>query len=205
MAKTLSSVALAAPTVDPNISDGGNFAMTIDPTFTGSGVVTNYVLTWEWDQGTATWATIGTSSSAGLYHAGTNPLTTNTENNSTLTIYGGAAGTYNIRGKGNTYYTAELEVTVTAAAYSLTCDYGSFAEAGQDVTFKRGEVLTCEYGSVALGGQACGLVAARIIACAYGSITLTGQDITLTYTEAVAGGVLTVALDTWISDQMWVR
>jgi hypothetical protein len=182
MAKTLSSVALVAPSGNIEINNRTSFDMTIDPTFSGSGVVTAYTLTWEWDQGTATWATIGTSSSAGLYHAGTNPQSgLTTEADTTLAITAGVPGTYNIRGKGNTYYTEERQVIVDALAYSLTCDAGSFTETGQAVSLLAARKITAEYGSYALSGQDVTFKRGEVLTCEYGAFTHSGQDATLTY------------------------
>lgn len=122
MAKNLNGLAIVAPAGNIEIGVTDSFDMTLAPSFSGAGTVNDYTLQWEWDQGTSTWAAIGTNTEAGLYHAATNPITTNTESNSTLVITAGASGTFNIRGNGNSgsYYTSELQVTVTAAGTTLT-------------------------------------------------------------------------------------
>lgn len=97
MAFTVTSVALDNPASDPNINVGGSFGM--DGTATGTGNhLYDYDAHFQWDQGTGSWVDIGTSTSAGLYHAATNPITNITGTAiSTLTVFGGAAGSYNVR------------------------------------------------------------------------------------------------------------
>ena len=193
MAKTLSSVALVAPSGNIAINVGDNFAMTIDPAFGGSGVVSNYTLTWEWDQGTATWATIGTTDSDGLYHAGTNPLTTNTENNSTLTIYAGAAGTFNIRGKGNTYYTAERQVTVSAAAANLTvADAASVIQADA--------VVTTKSDTLAIADAACVTQADAVVTTKSDTLVIADAYCTTQADATLVTGILVVA-DCYVTTQ----
>jgi hypothetical protein len=95
MAQNLSSVTLKAPVSDPDIQVSGSFDMTITATLQGGGPVNPFDLTWEWDQGSSNWTTIGTSSSSGLYHSGTNPQTgLEAGGDYTLVIYGGDAGQY---------------------------------------------------------------------------------------------------------------
>jgi len=97
MAKTVVSVALDNPASDPNIDVGQSFSMDGTATLTGNHSA-NYDAHHQWDQGTGTWVDIDTTSTKGLYHAGTNPETGITGTAiSTLTIYGGAGGSYNVR------------------------------------------------------------------------------------------------------------
>ena len=94
---TVSSVALDLPSGDPNITVGSSF--------TQAGIITkalhgglDYDFAFQWDQGTGSWTNIGTSPSAGLYHSATNPLPNQIDEvQKTLTVFGGAAGSYNVR------------------------------------------------------------------------------------------------------------
>lgn len=94
---TVGSVALTQPSSDPNINVGGSFTQGGQITKADHGGL-DYDHHWQWDQGTGSWVDIGTSSSAGLYHAATNPVVNQSDEvEKTLTIFGGAAGSYNVR------------------------------------------------------------------------------------------------------------
>ena len=123
MSTNIIGVTMTAPGSDPGIDVGGNFPMTgVISTAGGGGWNESGDMYFEWDQGTATWVTIGTSSAAGLYHSATNPiLTLQTTNPQTLTVYGGAAGSFQVRvtlieDDLTTYNTAAIDVTVSAVA-----------------------------------------------------------------------------------------
>lgn len=91
------SVTQTAPSSDPNIDVGQSFAHEGNVTKSNHGGL-DYDFYWQWDQGTGTWVDIGTSTSAGLYHAATNPLAAEKDEvTKSLTVFGGAAGSYNVR------------------------------------------------------------------------------------------------------------
>jgi hypothetical protein len=90
------------------------------------------------------------------------------------------------KGSGATGYTYSLDmvcVTVdyTSGAYSLTCDYGSFAVNGQVANLLRAERITCDQASFALSGQVAALLLTKKVTCYAGYFSINSQDVTLVY------------------------
>jgi hypothetical protein len=82
----------------------------------------------------------------------------------------------------------------TANAYTLACDYGTYALTGQPVTFKRTYVLAAEQGSYALAGQAVVLHKGYTLVAGLGTYALTGQPVTFKRTYVLAAGQGSYAL-----------
>ena len=120
MATNITGVNMTQPTVDPDISAGGNFPMGGQITTAGGGGWgESGDMYFQWDQGTATWIDIGES--GGLYTEDTNPITgLQTTDEQTITVYGGSAGTFNVRIKLieddlTEHLSSSVEVTVNPA------------------------------------------------------------------------------------------
>ena len=123
MATNITGVSITRPLSDPAIDSGQSFIMGGQiGTAGGGGWAESGDMYFEWDQGSGSWATIGTSGD--LYHSATNPITgLQTTAEQTLTVYAGVAvsGTFQVRVKLieddlTEYTTAATTVTVTNAA-----------------------------------------------------------------------------------------
>jgi hypothetical protein len=132
MATNIVGVTMTQPLSDPNIQTGGSFTMGGQITVAGGGGwAESGDMYFEWDQGTGSWATIGTS--GGLYHSATNPLLgLQTAVEQTITIYSDTADTYQVRVKLieddlTEYTTTAQTVTVSAPsnaeASAESCDH----------------------------------------------------------------------------------
>jgi hypothetical protein len=128
MATNIVGVTMPQPTSDPNIQTGGNFTMGGQISVAGGGSwAESGDMYFEWDQGTSTWTTIGTS--GGLYHSATNPLLgLQTAVEQTITIYSDTAGSYQVRVK-----LIEDDLTeYTTTAQTVTVNAPSNAEASAE-------------------------------------------------------------------------
>ena len=120
MATNITGVTITKPTEDPDIQVGGNFEIGSQiATAGGGGWAESGDMYFQWDQGTATWIDIGES--GGLYTEDTNPITgLQTTDEQTITVYGGSAGTFNVRIKlieddSTEHLSSSVEVTVNPA------------------------------------------------------------------------------------------
>jgi len=122
MATNITGVSLEQPLTDPAIDVDASFNMGgAIIKAGGGGWAESGDMYFEWDQGTATWITIG--STGGLSTADTNPITgLQTVVEQVISVTGNSTGTYNVRIKlieddANTHYSVvTTEVTVTGAS-----------------------------------------------------------------------------------------
>ena len=120
MATNITGVGITKPTEDPAMQVDGSFEMGGQiATAGGGGWGESGDMYFQWDQGTATWIDIGES--GGLYTEDTNPITgLQTTDEQTITVYGGSAGTFNVRIKLieddlTEHLSSSVEVTVNPA------------------------------------------------------------------------------------------
>ena len=120
MATNITGVSITKPTEDPDMQVDGSFEMGSQiATAGGGGWNESGDMYFQWDQGTATWVDIGES--GGLYTEDTNPITgLQTTTEQTITVYGGSAGTFNVRIKLieddlTEHLSSSVEVTVNSA------------------------------------------------------------------------------------------
>ena len=120
MATNITGVIITKPTEDPAIQVDDSFEMGGQiATSGGGGWGESGDMYFQWDQGTATWVDIGEG--GGLYTEDTNPITgLQTTTEQTITVYGGSAGTFNVRIKLieddlTEHLSSSVEVTVNSA------------------------------------------------------------------------------------------
>jgi len=110
----------------------------------------------------------------------TNAQTQTQGGHSARLSYISATGTSQVANAESEDYSVLVAISIPEnAATTLTCDAGSYALTGQDVTLTHSAApaaLDAEPGSYALTGQAVGLSAARVLDCESGSYVLTGSD-----------------------------
>lgn len=80
--------------------------------------------------------------------------------------------------------------TASAGAYTLDCNAGAFALAGQQATLSRNRTLDANAGAFALAGQTAEILKSKSIIAVEGAFTLAGQQAELVYTPLAAAYTL---------------
>lgn len=76
------------------------------------------------------------------------------------------------------YCDGVIELDISAMAYTLSCDPGSFAITGAPLTTAAARLLSCDPGSFAVTGAALTMNHGFELSCAPGVFTVTGADLT---------------------------
>ena len=125
MATNITGVTMPQPVSDPGISPSGSFTMGGQITIAGGGGwAESGDMYFEWDQGTSTWVTMGSTGALNVA-AQTNPITgLQTVTEQTVTVYNdGTMGSFQVRVKLieddlTTHTTTPVAVVVSGEAYS---------------------------------------------------------------------------------------